>query len=223
VLSIVIPTLNEAARIGSRLGELQAAEIAGEIIVADGGSADATVDMAAEMGARTVVGPPGRGAQLAAGAELARGNWLMFLHADTHPGPGWATVVKRFMAEPANRFRAGYFRYALDDPAPAARRLEKLVHWRCRFLGLPYGDQGLLINTDYYERLGGFPAIPLMEDVALVRRIPRHRLQELPAIAVTSADKYRREGYLMRPARNVLCLSLYFLGFPPGYLKTLYR
>mgnify|MGYP005639552455 FL=1 len=223
VLSVIIPTLNEARRIGARLEDLKAADIAAEIIVADGGSADATIDIAAEASARTIVGPPGRGQQLAAGANISNGSWLLFLHADTQPGPGWATVAKRFMADHDNKFRAGYFRYALDDSAAAARRLEMIVDWRCRLLNLPYGDQGLLISASYYERLGGFRPIALMEDVDLVRKIPRHRLIELAAIAVTSAERYRHEGYLTRPARNLICLALYYLGFPPGDLADFYR
>ncbi|MEK9725171.1 MAG: hypothetical protein VW405_17040, partial [Rhodospirillaceae bacterium] len=77
--------------------------------------------------------------------------------------------------------------------------------------------------ADYYERLGGYRAIPLMEDVALVRRMPRHRLVELPAVAITSAERYRRDGYLARPARNLSVLALYYLGLPPAYLATLYN
>jgi len=222
VLSIVIPTLRAADRIADQLDCLAAAEVADEIIVADGGSDDGTAEIAAAWGARVVVTAPGRGGQLAAGADVAIGNWLLFLHVDSRLGPRWGTVVRRFTSNPANAFHAGYFQFSLDDPTPAARRLEKLVAWRCRWLGLPYGDQGLLIGTAYYLRLGGFPDIPLMEDVALARRVSRHRLHELSAIALTSAKRYRHDGYLARPARNLLCLGLYFLGVPPRDLVKLY-
>ena len=160
---------------------------------------------------------------MAAGARAATGNWLFFLHADTKLGPGWSTEIMKFVDEPENRFRAGYFRFALDDIQPAARRLEQIVHWRCQLLNLPYGDQGLLINVDYYDRLGGFPAIPLFEDVALIRKIPRHRLQELSCDAITSAVRYQRDGYLIRPLKNLSLLALYSMGFPPSYLATLYK
>ena len=222
MLSIVIPTLNEATVIGARLDQIAAADVAGEVIVADGGSADDTVALAEKRGVRIIIGPAGRGLQLAAGAKVATGSWILFLHADTKPGPGWATVIKRFMEKPENRFRAGYFRFVLDDSARAAKCLERLVDWRCRIFNLPYGDQGLLINSEFYERLGGFPAIPLMEDVALIRAIPGHRLEELSCIAQTSAKRYQREGYVIRSAKNIFLLFLYFLGLSPGFLAKLY-
>lgn len=103
------------------------------------------------------------------------------------------------------------------------RVLEATVLWRCRVLALPYGDQGLLISRGFYEELGGYRAVPLMEDVDLVRRIGRRRLRALPARAVTSAEKYRRDGYLIRPLRNLLCLGLYSVGVPPRYIESIYR
>jgi len=222
MLSVVIPCLNEEAAIGGCLEKILSADVAGEVLVVDGGSVDSTLLEVEKFGVRIISGPAGRGAQLAAGARQASGSWLLFVHADTKLGPGWATVVRRFMEKPDNRFRAGYFRFALEDPAPAARRLETMVDWRCRVFSLPYGDQGLLINTTFYESLGGFPKIPLMEDVALIRRIPRHRLEPLASVAFTSAKRYSDEGYLIRSIKNTLLLGLYFLGFSPKYLARLY-
>lgn len=107
--------------------------------------------------------------------------------------------------------------------APAARRLEAAVRWRCRLLALPYGDQGLLLPAALYRALGGFRELPLMEDVDLARRLGRHRLVALAVDAVTSAARYRRDGYVARPLRNLCCLALYFLGVPPLLLQRLYR
>ena len=164
----------------------------------------------------------GRGGQLAAAAAAASGEWLFFLHADTQPQPGWSVEVARFIADPANREHAGYLAYRLDDAAPGARRLERIVAWRSRALGLPYGDQGLVIAHTFYEALGGIPALPLMEDVAFVRRVGRRRLVALATGALTSAERYRRGGYLWRPLRNLGCLTLYLLGVPPRLILRLY-
>jgi rSAM/selenodomain-associated transferase 2 len=221
MLSVIIPTLNAAATLPASLAAL-AEGTPGEIVVADGGSADGTPAVARAGGCRVVEGARGRGAQLKAGAAAARGKWLLFLHADTCLEAGWAAAVHAFCAAPANAQRAAYFRFALADAAPAARRLEAFVAWRCAALGLPYGDQGLLISAAAYRALGGFSAVPLMEDVELVRRIGAANLTALPVRAVTSAARYRRGGYWRRPLRNLLCLGLYFAGVAPRHLARLY-
>lgn len=222
-LSIVVPTLEAGVTLGRTLAGLatSAGGLRCEVVVADGSSADQTVVIARAAGARVVVAPRGRGRQLAAGAAAAAAPWLLFLHADTALDPGWAEAARRFMADPANRERAAAFRYALDSPAPAARRLERIVAWRCRCLGLPYGDQGLLIAAAFYRALGGHAPLPLMEDVDLVRRIGRARLAVLDCRATTSAARYRG-GYARRSARNLACLALYFAGVPPRLIARLY-
>ncbi|MDO9710983.1 TIGR04283 family arsenosugar biosynthesis glycosyltransferase [Paracraurococcus lichenis] len=218
--TIVIPTLNAAAGLAATLAAC--AEAGAEILVADAGSTDGTAAIARAAGARLVQAPHGRGMQLAAGAAEARGDWLFFLHADTRPASGWSAAARAFMAGPGNRGRAAHFAFALDDPSPEARRLERLVAWRCRALALPYGDQGLLLSRALYEAVGGFRPIPLMEDVDLVRRLGRRRIVGLPVPAVTSAERWRREGWRRRSARNLACLSLWFLGVPPRLIRKLY-
>ena len=224
-LSIVIPALNTAATLPNTLRALAAPgpERSCEVLVVDGGSSDGTAATAEDHGARVVESAPGRGIQLAEGARHARGRWLLFLHADTVPESGWADAVFRHCDDPANRERAATFRFALDDSARAARRLEGVVAWRTTALGLPYGDQGLLVSRGFYDSIGGFRPLPLMEDVDIVRRIGRRRLDVLDVAAVTSAVRYRRAGYLRRSGRNLLCLGLYFLGVPPGTIARLYR
>ncbi len=224
-LSVVIPTLNAGATLAACLAALADAREGGflsEIIVVDGGSTDDTVAVATAAGVRVIAAPAGRGRQLAEGGRTAAGGWLLFLHADTRLAAGWAWAAAAFMAAPENAARAAVFRFALHDDGPAARRLERIVAWRCRVLALPYGDQGLLIGRGFYDGLGGFKPLPLMEDVDIVRRIGRRRLTMLEATALTSAARYRRAGYLKRSARNLACLGLYFLGVPPAAIARIY-
>lgn len=250
LLTIVIPALEAAADLGAALeaigtgalrhgdgtnravagacgvaqsGEDDEGRLDLEVIVADGGSTDATAEIAARHGARLVTAPRGRGRQLAAGADAALGEWFLFLHSDTRLGLGWTAAVARFIERTGNDERAAAFRFALADATAKARRIERLVAWRCRALGLPYGDQGLLISRAFYVSLGGFKPMELMEDVDIIRRIGRARLGYLDVAAVTSAARYQKGGYVLRPARNLLCLGLYFAGVPPRLIARLYR
>jgi len=223
-ISVVIPALDAASTLARTLASVaEAGGLVREIIVVDGGSRDGTASLAEGAGARVIRSAPGRAVQLAAGAATASAPWLLFLHADTALGRGWPGEAAAFVSAPAHRDRAAAFRFALDDPTPAARRIERLVAWRCRRLGLPYGDQGLLIHRVLYDRIGGYRPLPLMEDVDLVRRIGRQRLTILRTAAVTSAARYRRDGWWLRPMRNLCCLSLYFMGVPPRTIAWLYR
>jgi rSAM/selenodomain-associated transferase 2 len=233
VISVVIPALNAGADLPATLATLGSAraEVAGvkalgakalvaEVLVVDGGSTDATARIATASGASVITAARGRGAQLAAGVAAATQPWLLLLHADTRLAPGWADAAGGHMR--TNQDRAAYFRFVLDSEDRRARRLERLVAWRCRVLALPYGDQGLLIHRDLLRAVGGVRPLPLMEDVELVRRLGRHRLVALEANAVTSAAKWRREGWYRRSARNLLCLSLYLAGVPPRLIARVY-
>ena len=216
-LSVVIPTLEAAEVLGPTLAILDGR--VGEIIVADADSADATAAVAFAHGARVVAAPRGRGGQIAAGIAAARGSWLLVLHADTKLAPGWAEAVAAAMGEPG---RAHYFRFALDDASRPARRLQWAVALRCRWFGLPYGDQGLLIARPLLDAVGGMRPMPLMEDVDLVLRIGKRRLALMPVDAVTSAERWRRGGWWRTSARNVMCLGLWFAGASPERIRRIY-
>jgi rSAM/selenodomain-associated transferase 2 len=222
-ISVIIPILNAAEQLPNALAALAELPSVGEIIVVDGGSQDDGAAVARQAGARAIEVRRGRGTQLAAGAVEAIGDWLLFLHADCRLEPGCENAVRTFTAAPDAAGRAGYFDLALDDDAPAARRLERLVRWRCRALALPYGDQGLLIHRALYDRIGGYKAIPLMEDVDIARRLGRKRLKPIGATITASAKRYQRDGYWQRSLRNLICLSLYFAGVPPGRIAKLYE
>lgn len=217
ILSVVIPVLDAGADLEACLDRLSGAD---EIVVVDGGSTDDSAQIARSAGARLVSTSAGRGGQLAAGAREARGDWLLFIHADTMLAPGWREAAARHMAGHARD--AACFRFVLNDPSWQARLLERAVALRVRWLGLPYGDQGLLVSRTHYCAVGGYRPLPLMEDVDLVRRIGRKRLRVLDVPAVTSARRWRSDGWWRRSARNFACLMLYSIGVSPARIARLY-
>lgn len=222
-LSVIIPTLDVADRIGPCLGALGEALLDGlirEVVLADGGSTDAIAAVAGATGARLVAAGTGRGVQLAAGAAAARGTWLLFLHADTVLPGGWSDVVAAHIRERPDR--AAYFRLSFASDHPMATVVAGWANLRSRLFRLPYGDQGLLVSRALLADAGGYPAIPLMEDVALARRLGR-RLACLSATVTTSAERYEREGWVRRGARNLGTLIRYRLGVPPDRLLRRYE
>jgi rSAM/selenodomain-associated transferase 2 len=228
MISVVIPTLNSEAGLAGTLTGLVPAAVEGlirEAIVVDGGSSDRTEAIVDNAGADFVRSTAGRGTQLVAGARRARFPWLLFLHADTVLDPGWEREAVNFMERVdtgARPLAAAAFRFALDDIGFKPRALERLVAARCAALRLPYGDQGLLIPKRLYEEIGGYRPLPLMEDVDLMRRLGRRRLVMLRSRAVTSAERFRRDGYVRRSGRNLACLALYTLRVPTGVISRIY-
>ncbi|MBA3576315.1 MAG: TIGR04283 family arsenosugar biosynthesis glycosyltransferase [Sphingomonas sp.] len=217
-LSVVVPTLNAGDDVRRCL---EALEGVGQMVVVDGGSSDETREIAARAGAKVITSDPGRGVQLRNGVAEARGDWLLFLHADTFLGDGWRPAVASHMGSEPHR--AGYFRLRLRSDDPRARLIERGAALRCKALGLPFGDQGLLVSKALYEQVGGYAAIALMEDVDLVRRLGRRCLVPLPADALTSASRWERDGWVRRSLGNVVLGLLYFAGASPDRLARLYR
>ena len=182
-ITVIIPTLNAADGIGPTLAALTEGLGAGlirEVIISDGGSEDRIEAIAEAWGAEFITGPAGRGGQLRCAAARATGAWLLVLHADSAPAPGWAEVVLEHVSHGIER--AGYFDLRFDQGGPIARLVAGWANLRARLFALPFGDQGLLIPAGLYERVGGYPDIPLMEDVAIARALTRLRL----------ARRYRR-------------------------------
>lgn len=219
-LSVVIPTLNAAEAFETCLPPLMEGLEAGlirELVVSDGGSTDATHTIAQEVGAQLITGPASRGGQLQRGVDVASGDWLLMLHADSRLPRGWTAPV-------AAQIEAGspaYFRLKFDDSSLGAAWVAGWANLRSRLFGLPYGDQGLLISRRDYDAVGGYPDSPLMEDVSIVRRL-RGRLVMLPLSMTTSAARYRRDGWLRRGARNLSLLARYFAGVDPDRLARRY-
>ena len=219
-LSVIVPTYNAAAELPTLLGGLMEGIEAGlirELIVSDGGSTDATAQIADEVGALWCAGPASRGGQLRRGAEFAQGDWLLFLHADTGLPAGWTGAVLAQMGDG----RPGYFRLAFDAGGAAPRIVANWANLRSRWAHLPYGDQGLLISRGEYDAVGGFDDIPLMEDVAIARRLGR-RLCMMPMTIKTGAGRYLRDGWVRRGARNLWLLARYLGGASPEDLQRRY-
>lgn len=222
-LSVIVPTLDASealARLSATLGEGLSAGLIRELVVSDGGSVDGTDRIARALGAELVTGPPGRGGQIARGVAASSGPWLMIVHADSALDPGWAAAVADHIDRGAER--AAYFRMRFRADGLAPTLVSGWAGLRSRHLGLPYGDQGLLVSRRVLAEVGGVPHIPLMEDVALARAL-KGRLVGLPHGLSTSAERYLREGWLRRGARNLGTLVRYFAGADPQALADRYN
>lgn len=220
-ISVVIPVLNAGDVLAGCAAALMEAVEMGlirELIVSDGGSNDATRQIAEEIGALWVSGAPSRGGQLRRGCAVAKGEWILALHADTQLQAGWSDVAAAHL----QRSEAGYFKLAFASGGMPARIVAGWANLRSRALGLPYGDQGLLISRAVYQEVGGYEDMPLMEDVAMARALSG-RLRALDARAVTSAQKYQKAGWLWRGGRNLWTLLRYFAGVPVERLAAQYR
>lgn len=229
MITVIIPTLNAERTLAATLTSLVPAVVDGlvrDVVIVDGGSNDETLKIADASGAAIVeCTEASRGAQMRAGADVAKGDWFLFLHADTVLDPGWQKEVAAFVERIDMGRRpeaAAAFQFALDDVGFLPRVVEGGVQLRCFLFRLPYGDQGLVIPRRLYNAIGGFKPMPLMEDVDIIHRLGRSRTIILRSRAVTSAVRFSRDGYFMRVLRNWTCLTMYYARFPSRTIARVY-
>jgi rSAM/selenodomain-associated transferase 2 len=218
-LSVVIPTWNEAENLAATLDALP--ELT-EVVVADGGSVDGTVEIAARRsGARVLACEQGRARQMNFGARETEGDTLLFLHADAVLGAGASEAIENALADPA--VVGGFFRLRIRSPRTALRLVAFGSNLRARGLGLPYGDQGLFFRRSIFEEVGGFPDVPFLEEVALIRILRRKgRLAPLDVTLSTGDRHWRELGVLLTTLLNWTTVALYFFGVSPKTLAPHY-
>jgi rSAM/selenodomain-associated transferase 2 len=236
LVSVIVPILAADRDAACQLIARILVDLRVEIIVAEAGTELGLESLSQGRPDVTVVHTrQGRGRQMNAAAALARGQWLLFLHADSQLPPDWLDLfessVREHGTESGPRPRdpgpgdivGGWFQFALDDPAWQARLIEQAVAWRVRLLRLPYGDQGLFVQRHTFAALGGYRDIEVMEDVDFARRmINAGAVIELRGALITSARRWRRDGWFRRSTRNLTLLALYFCGVPPRVLARWY-
>jgi rSAM/selenodomain-associated transferase 2/rSAM/selenodomain-associated transferase 1 len=219
-LSVIIPALDEEAHIEETILNAQSPDA--EVIVVDGGSGDSTVKRAERAGAAVLRGPRGRALQQNAGAAAASGSVLLFLHADTLLPKDYVTQVFETLMD--RRVALGAFRFRTDLDRPLMRGIEFTTHIRSRYLRLPYGDQALFLRKSHFQAAGGFPEMPIAEDLVFVRLVSKlGRVGIAPADAITSARRWKEVGLLRTTLINQVILAGFALGISPKTLARLYR
>ncbi|UCD10872.1 MAG: TIGR04283 family arsenosugar biosynthesis glycosyltransferase [Nitrospinaceae bacterium] len=219
-ISVVIPTLNEAKALPESLKAVHCHR-PHEVIVADGGSDDGTQDIARRAGCRVVCSPPGRAAQMNAGALAASGEVVLFLHADSRVSEKCFTK----MAQAMNRDDrvGGAFSLSIESDLWSLRLISTLATLRSRYLHLVYGDQAIFVRARAFHELGGFSPLPICEDLDFFRRLKNHGpVVLLREKTVTSARRWRAEGVFFTTARNIAIASLFLLGCSPKILSRWY-
>jgi rSAM/selenodomain-associated transferase 2 len=220
LVSVIIPALNEAASIAAVLENVAGLSGDKEVIVADGGSTDGTVEIAASR-ARVVGSPRGRAVQMNAGAGAASGEVLLFLHADTILPPDALHAIERALSD--SNVVGGRFRVTLDNPGWRYRWVGRNINARDRIVGGFTGDQAIFVRSEVFKAIGGYPLVPLMEDLAFGRRLRRSgKVARLPQYVTTSARRWEQGGVLRTVFRMGVLRTLYYLNCPPSWLERWY-
>ncbi len=250
LISIIIPTYNEAGNIGELLDELlsELTGVAGagiaiengiknclEIVVVDGGSSDRTPAIVSNYvesyPVQLIVTSPGRAAQMNQGAKVAQGEILLFLHADSRLPKDFIELVNQVFQEtpeqgntPPNPYIAGAFELEITGDLPGLRLVEKLVNCRSHLFQLPYGDQAIFLKAATFQQLGGFPDLPIMEDFQLIRQLQKlGKIAIVPVPVKTSPRRWQKLGVWQTTIINQLVIFGFFLGIPPEKIANFYR
>ena len=220
-ISIVIPVLNESQTIGTSLSRLHGEIEHHEIVVVDGGSTDNTMDIVGAFpGVKRVFSSMGRGSQMNRGAEAAKGDILLFVHADTHLPPGGLSLIESLIGE--RGIVAGSFSLSFDYSNPFLRLYA--IFSRINHILFTYGDQGLFVAKGVFEDVGGFRILPIMEDVEIQKRLRRSgRFIKLRQPVITSARRFLDHGIIKQEILNICLVFLYYLGVPPSRLAKIYK
>ncbi|MBI3949705.1 MAG: TIGR04283 family arsenosugar biosynthesis glycosyltransferase [Acidobacteria bacterium] len=219
-ISIIIPTLNEAANIEATLASTRSASDV-EVIVVDGGSRDNTADLARAGGAKVLTTDAGRAGQMNAGAAAAKGAVLLFLHADTRLPERFDESIGQVLLRPSTV--AGAFQLRIEGSEWGLRIIERLANWRSHHWQMPYGDQAIFLRTETFHDIGGFPDLPIMEDFELIRRLRRRgRIAIVPVPIVTSARRWEKMGVLKTTFINQAMIIAHLMGVSPARLARWY-
>jgi rSAM/selenodomain-associated transferase 2/rSAM/selenodomain-associated transferase 1 len=220
-ISIIIPALNEAATIARTLSHLEGVENL-EVIVVDGGSIDATAELAGSRGAKVIQSNPGKALQMNTGAKASAGDILVFLHADTLLPEDFSHQIVSALNQTG--VAAGAFRLTINSTHAGIRIIERMANLRSRLLQLPYGDQALFMRKVLFEKIGGFPDLPIMEDFILIRRLKhKGKIIIVPAAVATSPRRWLHMGIFKAWLINQLIIIAYYLGIAPERLNRWYR
>ncbi len=220
-LSVIVPMLNEESAIAATLRALRAGAPDAEIVVIDGGSSDRSAELARPLCDILITAERGRAAQMNAGAARASSDVLAFVHADTLVPPTFARDIGMALAD--SRVVGGRFDVRLDDPHPLCVLIGFLINARSRISRTATGDQAIFVRRSVFEQLGGFPPIPICEDLDLARRMKRAgRIACLTAKVVTSARRWRERGIIRTAITMWMIRALYLAGVSPTRLARLY-
>ncbi len=220
-ISVIIPTLNESGNIQATITSALVNDTI-EVVVADGGSIDNTVDISLSLGVKFILSDTGRANQMNTGASIASGDILLFLHGDTRLPDNFDVMVKEVLRKPG--VIAGAFSLQIDAPHWSLRLIESAVNLRSRFLQMPYGDQAIFLSREIFNEIGNFPPLPIMEDFEIMRRLKRKgKIAIIDVPVITSGRRWIKKGVVKTTLMNQIAIIAYSIGISPRLIGEWYR